>query len=609
MQSLISATSGGTAAGLSALLLDSAMDAIVTADEEQRIVMYNQAAERIFGWPAKEVIGAPLTKLIPQRFRAHHAEHVRNFGATGVTSRRMGGSAVVYARRASGEEFPVDASISQLDTSEGKLFTVILRDATERVRAQQEQQRLTARLSGLLDSAMDGIIAIDESQLITLYNPAAEKIFGWPADQVIGQPLTKLIPQRFHGSHAEHVRRFGATGVTSRRMGGSAVVYGRRSTGEEFPVDASISQLDTPDGKVFTVILRDVTQRVEAEHEQARLAARLSGLLDSAMDGIITVDEGQRVIMYNRAAEKIFGWTSAEMMGEPLSKLLPQRFRGGHDAYVRRFGATGVTSRRMGDRTVIHGRRKDGEEFPLDASISQLDTAEGKLFTVILRDVTERVRAQDELAAFAAEASNIREQEKTRIARELHDELAQSLTALKMDAMWLGDHLDAGPGALAEKLRGMLAMLDSSVAATRRIAADLRPLMLDDLGLVPAIEWLAQNFTQRSGVPCKLEIDENLELEEPYATAVFRMVQESLVNVAKHARATQVRVGVSVAPDEVALWVIDDGVGFDAGAPRKQNSLGLAGLRERAHLLKGTVSVDSGAGRGTRVEARLPVRH
>ena len=140
----------------------------------------------------------------------------------------------------------------------------------------------------------------------------------------------------------------------------------------------------------------------------------------------------------------------------------------------------------------------------MDASISQLDTPEGKLFTVILRDVTERVRAQEDLAAFATEASAIREQEKSRVARELHDELAQSLTALKMDTIWLREQPGAAmPRPSRRKLADMLAMLDASVAATRRIAADLRPLLLDDLGLMPAIEWLVQNFTQRTGMPVR----------------------------------------------------------------------------------------------------------
>jgi PAS domain S-box-containing protein len=465
-----------------------------------------------------------------------------------------------------------------------------------------------ARLASLLDSAMDAIISVDESQNIVLYNQAAERIFGWPVDEVRGKPLTMLLPQRFRASHAGHVRHFGETGVTSRRMGGSAVVYGLRANGEEFPVDASISQVDTPEGKLFTVILRDVTQRLRAEQEQAQLAQRLSGLLDSAMDAIITIDEGQRIVMYNRAAEKIFGWAAVQVMGRKLDMLIPERYRQGHVAHMRRFGATGVTSRRMGDGTVVYGLRANGEEFAMDASISQLDTAEGKLFTVILRDVTERVRAQEDLTAFAKQANAIREQEKSRVARELHDELAQSLTALKMDTIWARDKVAERPAEAVQKLDEMLIMLDASVAATRRIAADLRPLLLDDLGLMPAIEGLVQNFTQRTGVPCALDADEDLELAEPYATAVFRIVQESLANVAKHSHATKVKVSMMRTGADIVLSVSDDGVGFDRSAARKPNSLGLAGVRERAQLLRGSISVSSQPGQGTTVEARIPVR-
>ena len=336
-------------------------------------------------------------------------------------------------------------------------------------------------------------------------------------------------------------------------------------------------------------------------------AARLGGLLDSAMDAIITIDEAQRITLYNRAAEKIFGWPADHVLGKPLDQLLPQRYRARHGEHVRRFGATGVTSRRMGGTTVIHGLRADGEEFPMDASISQLDTPEGKVFTVILRDVTERVRAQRELATFAAEASGIREQEKTRIARELHDELAQTLTALKMDAIWVRDNLGIDAAGAGLRLAGMLALLDDAVASTRRIAADLRPLLLDDLGLAPAIEWVVQNFQQRNHVPCELELDEALELQEPHATAVFRIVQEALANVAKHAQAKKVRVKVALEGREIVLAVEDDGVGFRPSAPRKPQSLGLAGLRERAYLLQGSVQVTSEPGHGSRVEARIPL--
>lgn len=337
-------------------------------------------------------------------------------------------------------------------------------------------------------------------------------------------------------------------------------------------------------------------------------AARLGGLLDSAMDGVISIDAQQRIVLYNRAAEKIFGWPASQVMGQRLEMLIPERFRAGHAAQVLQFGRTGTTSRRMGGRTVIYGLRANGEDFPLDASISQLATRDGPLYTVILRDVTERVRAQEELAAFAAEASGVREQEKSRIARELHDELAQSLTALKMDTIWVRQNLKVDPDGAFAKLSEMLAMLDASVAATRRIASDLRPLVLDDLGLVPAIEWAVQNFSQRTGIPCALEADEALELQEPYATAVFRIVQESLANVGKHARAKQAWVRVAREGHVMLLEVRDDGVGFDTGGARKPQSLGLVGLRERAHLLKGELQVTSGPAQGTTVRARIPVQ-
>lgn len=464
-----------------------------------------------------------------------------------------------------------------------------------------------ARLSGVLESAMDAIITVDEAQNIVFYNRAAESIFGWPVQQMLGQPLALLMPERFQAGHGDHVRRFGSTGVTSRRMGGSSVVYGRRANGQEFQMDASISQLDTPDGKLFTVILRDVTERLKAEQDHKRLTARLSGLLESAMDAILTVDEHQHVTLYNRAAEKIFGWPSDQVLGQRLEKLMPERFRQGHASHLQHFAATGTTSRRMGDGTVLYGQRASGEEFPMEASISQLDMPDGKLFTVILRDVTQRVQAQQELQAFATEANAIRESEKTRVARELHDELAQSLTAIKMDTIWLRDQVPNANAEFLVKLEGMLTMLDSTVAATRRIAADLRPLLLDDLGLGPAVEWLAHNFSQRTGVPCQLSVDDEVELHEPYATAVFRIVQESLANVAKHAKATHVSVQIDRQPQAVMLRVTDNGVGFVAGGPRKPHSLGLMGLRERAQLLRGSIAIDSQPGQGTRVEVRIPL--
>jgi PAS domain S-box-containing protein len=346
----------------------------------------------------------------------------------------------------------------------------------------------------------------------------------------------------------------------------------------------------------------------------ASTEARLRGILESAMDAIITVDEGQHIVLFNAAAELVFGCPREQALGAPLASFIPERFRGGHEAHVRRFGETRTTSRRMGTSRIVTGLRRNGEEFPIDASISQVTEGGQHFYTVILRDVTERVRAEEALRAsreeireMALAATSVREQEKSRIARELHDELGQALTALKIDVGYLRQKWPPAEEEIGRKLATMQSVIDSTVAATRRISADLRPLMLDDLGLTAAIEWLVDNFRARSGIDCRLDIGAgDLELQDPYATAVFRVLQESLTNASRHSEAKKVEVSLTRHGDEVLLVVHDDGRGFDAAGPRKAGSFGLLGLRERATLLGGDAVVDSRPGSGTTITMRLP---
>jgi signal transduction histidine kinase len=208
-----------------------------------------------------------------------------------------------------------------------------------------------------------------------------------------------------------------------------------------------------------------------------------------------------------------------------------------------------------------------------------------------------------ELSASVVEA---REEERRRIARELHDELGQRLTALKMDLSILAGSTD--PQAVDERIRGMLATLDDTVASVRRISADLRPMMLDDLGLNAAIEWLARDATQRMGVAVTLQLgDADPPVDERVATAVYRMVQEALTNVARHAQATGVQVTLRAGAGELVLTVQDNGIGFSADALEREGSFGLMGLRERALMLGGRMEVGNVPGSGGRVTITLPL--
>jgi PAS domain S-box-containing protein len=346
----------------------------------------------------------------------------------------------------------------------------------------------------------------------------------------------------------------------------------------------------------------------------AEREARGQAIIDSAMDAIITVDDAQRIIQFNAAAETIFGRSRREVLGQGLDGLIPERFREAHRQHIARFGATGVTMRRMGAAGVLYGLRASGEEFPMDASISQVEVGGRKFFTVILRDVTERERAaqqlgrsNQELRELYAAMHEVREAERTRIARELHDELAQWLTALKMDVSWLKSRLEPEQRPLAAKTDKMRELVDSMVSAVRRIAADLRPPMLDDLGLTAAVENLAHEFSERAGVAVNLDLGtDGVEFHDPLATAVYRMIQEALTNVARHAKASDVEVSMRIEGDALRVRVRDNGRGIGA-AGSDHKSFGVAGIRERARTLGGMAEIYSPAGRGTLVDISIPV--
>ena len=353
----------------------------------------------------------------------------------------------------------------------------------------------------------------------------------------------------------------------------------------------------------------------QAEGKLRLSEERLSGLVRSATDAIITIDDAQNIFLFNRAAEKIFGRRADDVIGAPLSRLMPMRFQAGHDSHVSRFGETGVSEREMGRQRPIFGMRPNGDEFPIEASISHSLHDGRRFYTVILRDITLRVKAEQELAEsnrqlreLSANIQTIRETEKNRIARELHDDLGQQLTALKMDLSELESMLDEKPSQLGGKFATINALVDTTVTSLRRISADLRPVMLDDLGLVAAIEWLTEDFSRRYGIEMKLDIDDaEIDFESSAATAVFRMIQEALTNVARHANATRVSVEIRQEGGKLMLEIRDNGVGITAQDQKKGKSFGLIGMKERAQLLGGEITLTGRSGTGTVILIAVPL--
>jgi PAS domain S-box-containing protein len=493
--------------------------------------------------------------------------------------------------------------------------------AREVLTAEQGSAAAEAELAALVEWSDDAIVSKSLDGMIRSWNRGAERIFGYSAAEAVGRHISLIIPEERHAEEDE---------VLSKIRRGEPVSHFETvrcaKDGRRLDISLSVSPIRDAGGRVVgaSKVARDITQAKQAQADAERMRsaltstqARLAAIVDSAMDAVITVDDQQNIVLFNRAAEQVFAVRREETIGRPLDRLIPQRFRGAHRDHIERFGTTGVTSRRMGDVTTLWALRADGSEFPIEASISQAVEQGQRYYTVILRDITVRKRHEDELKRqqqelreLSARVLEAREEEKTRIARELHDELGQLLTALKMDLSWMRERMD-GSAELAQKAAEMSGMLDQTVTATRRISADLRPLMLDDLGLADATSWLVEDFGKRSGIDCRIQLPESGALDElssSVATALYRAVQESLTNIARHAQAKRAWVLFAVDNGSMQVEIEDDGRGITPDDLAKARSLGLKGMRERITYLGGSLEIAPAPRGGTRLRLRVPLK-
>ena len=342
---------------------------------------------------------------------------------------------------------------------------------------------------------------------------------------------------------------------------------------------------------------------------------RSRGIIQHASDAIIITDERQSILQANPAAAAMFGVTIDDMQGAPLNAFIPRDQRlGANMATSHYFGDTGIHLRMKGRRAsdyAVTGVRRDGQHLPLEGSISSLYESGKPIYTIILRDITERKQVQEQLAQsttqlreLSAALQTIREEERKHIARELHDDLGQLLATLRVDLALLQRQVRE-PGA-RKLLDGMDGLVMGSITSLRRIASNLRPRALDEGGLYFALESLRQEFVSHYGIACRLHAnEEELILDDAYSTAIYRIVQEALTNITRHAQASRVDLSLRRVDDLLDISIQDDGRGIAAQDMDKASSYGLIGMRERVWALHGDISILSDG--GTRIMVRLPL--
>ena len=382
--------------------------------------------------------------------------------------------------------------------------------------------------------------------------------------------------------------------------------------GRKIPVEMSFHLFDHLVQPIVLSIARDVTDRKQAKEVLRKIEEKYQNILESIEEGYFEVDLAGNLTFFNKSLCKIFGCPKDELMGVNIREFTDQE--------------TAIKGYQIFNKVYTTGKhikefywdilRKDGTKRHGETSVSLINDATGRKigFRGTVRDITERKwaeeelrRSREQLRSLSTHLQSMRETERTLIAREIHDELGQSLTALKMDLSWLEKRLPNDQKLLLEKTQSMSDLIDMSIRTVQRISIELRPGMLDDLGLAAAMEWQAEEFQNRTGIRCDLTFHpEDIILDQDRSTAIFRIFQETLTNVARHAKATSVKVSLKETMDKLVLKVRDNGKGITEKQISSPKSFGLMGMRERAAHFGGVFKINGVPGRGTTVEVKIP---
>ncbi len=365
---------------------------------------------------------------------------------------------------------------------------------------------------------------------------------------------------------------------------------------------------------VTTALLaRNLARRESLEAALLDSGEQLRQMIESAKDAIVTLDADNRVMMFNQAAERLFAIAAERAPGRSFIDLLASRLSPEQVGRIERCMVLCHCQQGEECRKTIDLSRPEAALF-VDLNLSSTLFRGEKLVTAVFRDVTERYHAElalresnRQLHELTMAQDAVRESERTRIARELHDELGQLLTGVRLEVSWLGGRLLPEQRMLTERVDTVKSQIDLILAAVRRISSELRPLVLDDLGLVAAASWYLDQCAERSGLDIRPRLpDQGVEVEGTVATALFRILQESMTNIVRHAGATTVEVRLSCEEDCWRLCIEDDGQGFDVGG-NKRRGFGIVGMRERVQILGGGFDIRSAPGEGTRIEVLIPV--
>ncbi len=576
-------------------LLDQSGDAIEVIDPVTlTFIDCNESAYRSLGYSREEFLSLTVFDIDPLADQSIIARSNKEIEEAGFTTFES------IHRRKDGITFPVEVNVKLVRLARVYRLAVV-RDITGRKRAEKALRESEERYRELFENAKDAIYVHDLSGRYTSVNRAAEKLSGYSRAEIIGKHYSNFMaPSHLKHARTNLVKKLDEVPETNYEI--DLITKDRRRV----PVEVSsrlIYENGVPVGVQGTA--RDITERQLAEEARAQLAL----IVESSHDAIIGKTLDGTIVSWNSGAAKVYGYLAEEVIGRSVNLLIPPERR---DELPR---IMEILRRGESIKNYETTRRtKGGNVIDVSLTISPIRDSLQNLVgaATIARDITSSKQAEKGLKTFSRRLIEAQEAERQSIARELHDEIGQVLTAVRINLQSI--QRSGAADQSNPRFDESIAVVDEALGRVRDLSIELRPSLLDDLGLSAALRWYVDRYAQRTGIIAEVlnDFEEDSRLPRELETACFRIAQEALTNVARHAQAGSVSVQLERSWDRMLLTVMDDGVGFDLDSMRKNalaaSALGLRGMEERALAVGGHIEIDSGSGRGTRVRASFPLR-
>ena len=602
-------------ADIATRLWEETPDATILLACDGTVLEWNRAASEMFGYSRAEAVGATLLDLVVPADRVEEERLL-------LKQAQKKGLAVYESlrRRRDGSLVHVSGSMRPIRAADGSVSCLLAtkKDVTH-LKALRAMQLIEARFAGLLESTPDAIVIVNVTGRIVYANSQAGRLFGHAPADLRGEPVELLLPSRFRGAHLGHRGNFFAQ-PRARAMGAGLELHGLRKNGEEFPVEISLSPLETEEGTMVMSAVRDATQRTKAEK-------KFRDLLEAAPDAMVIVNGEGRIVLVNSQAVALFGWKREELLGESIDLLVPARFHGKHAGHRGAFFQNPKV-RAMGAGLELYGRRKNGEEFPVEISLSPLETEEGVFVSSAIRDVTERRRFEQTL------------QQANRMKSEFLANMSHELRTPLNGIIGFSEFLyDEKPGPLNPKQKEYLGDILNSGRHLLQLINDVLDLSKIEAG---RMELRAERFevaravAEVCSVLSPLARRKSIEVREEIAPEVSEVVldpqkfKQVLYNLVSNAvkftpaggavciraalpltRMLRLEVhdtGIGISPEDAARLFVEFQQ-LDTGSARRHDGtgLGLALTKRIVELQHGRVAVASTPGRGSTFTVELPL--